>query len=248
MVWIAICATAMLEQSRLLLHLPVAHSWLEVFVFCGTILGYHFAHPDKLFRGLAWLMVLPSALGFWFTSLPWWVMFTPVLGWLAYYGVEKTGKVGLRSQIWAKPITVALTWSWVTVVLPLYGQTETDLYGMFLERAFFIFALALAYDLSDAEYDRSKGFGTLAMSIGHTGTFRWIGIGMAASGLMALIQPYSVPHTVAIVLSLLLGFCWLRTVLSRPSWHVWHKPMIDGVMVFWCFGVLVFWCFSVLVF
>ncbi|HAD12471.1 MAG TPA: hypothetical protein DCF33_08535, partial [Saprospirales bacterium] len=237
MVWIGVCATAMLEQSRMLQGRPADLSWLEVYVFCGTVFGYHFTHPDKLYRILAWLMVIPAGLGYWFTSLPWWVMLTPALGWVAYYGFEKNGKTGLRSGIWAKPIAVGITWAWVTVVLPLYPDNPATYLFLFLERTLFIIALALAYDLSDAEYDRAQGFGTLALTMGKRQTFRLIYCCLAASGIMAFAQGYSMGHTLAIGLTLLWAALWLPWILSKPSWHAWHKPLIDGVMVFWCLSV-----------
>lgn len=245
MVWIAVCATAMLEQSRLLQGMSISLSWLEVFVFCGTILGYHFAHSDKLFRATAWLMAVPAALGYWYAPLPWWILLAPALGWLAYYGFEKTGKTGLRSMIWAKPLTVALAWAWVTVILPLYPEGPAAYGFMFLERALFIFALALAYDLSDAEYDRAQGFDTLALTMGKYRTLGLIHLSLLASGIIALMQGYTTSHSMAIALALILGALWLQWLLSRPSWYAWHKPMIDGVMVLEFLGVLVFECFSI---
>ncbi|HLP94142.1 MAG TPA: UbiA family prenyltransferase [Saprospiraceae bacterium] len=244
MVWIAVCAIAMLEQTRILLGLPVSICWLELFVFCGTIFGYHFNHPVSSLRILAWSMAIPAALGVWQLDLPYWLLATPAFGWLAYYGFEQSGKTGLRNRMWAKPITVALTWGWVTVVLPAYAGVHSPFGFMFLERSFFIFALALAYDQSDVAYDQTQGFGTLAMSLGRNRTLALIYGCMLASGIAAFGQHYASRHLLGIWIALIIGALWLRTILHKPQWYPWHKPMIDGVMVMECLSVGVFECLS----
>lgn len=240
MVWIGLCATAMVEQSRLLLHLTVVPGWLEVFVFCGTLFGYHYAHPNKGLRLLALLMILPAAAAFMLAPLPTWVLAVPALGWLGYYGFEQSGKTGLRSGLWAKPITVALTWTWVTVVLPLYADTTEPFHWMFLERAFFIFALAMAYDLSDVAYDQAHGFGTLAATLGGKHTMYLIHGCLLVSGILACLQGYMPAHLIGLGVALLAGACWLQWILHQAKWHTWHKPMIDGVMVLVYLSVLLF--------
>ena len=96
--------------------------------------------------GLVWLLAIGAGLCFLYVDRPTqWSVLGPALLWGAYYGLQPPGRAGLRTLPAAKPVVIALAWTWVTIWLP----ARQLLWPMFAARATFIFALALAYDLAD---------------------------------------------------------------------------------------------------
>lgn len=229
-------------QTRLLLDLPLVINWLDIFVFCGTLFGYHCTHPNGWYRVVAWTAGLLGGVVFLGTFLQnpvWWGLHTwslvPVFFWLAYYGFERPGRVGLRAHPIAKPFTVALTWAWVTVLLPAAEMPLTTLLWIGGGRAAFIFALALAYDLSDLQYDQATGLQTWTGRLGVKRSFLLIysGLGVSA-GFVLLISAlgiYNIWAAATLILALVISVFWLRDVLLSTRWVPWQKTLIDGLMM-----------------
>ena len=158
--FIGVCALAMALQTRMVLGMPLSPGLLDGFIFGGSLFGYYCTHPDRRFRRSAWAFGFLGGLCFLF-----WVKsagdviiaLIPMFFWLAYYGFRRPGNAGLRSSLLAKPMTVALAWAWVTVFLPIPIEIWHRAWAMFFVRTAFVFALALAYDVSDMGYDRRFG-------------------------------------------------------------------------------------------
>ncbi len=240
--WVACCALTLIAQTRLLLGQSTALGWLDGFVFGGTVFGYYCTHPKIWYRNLAWgagfmggicfLMPLIDSSGSFWGQL---IGLVPVVFWLAYYGFKRPGNSGLRSQLLAKPLTVALTWAWVTVLLPTLPTEWPNLSFLLLGRAAFIFALALAYDLCDADYDHRYGLKTLTRKLGFDRAFTLIYTSLALAaccvGTNLFLQVYALPQALGLLLSLGFSAWWLRYLLQEKLWSVWQKPLIDGLMV-----------------
>ncbi len=243
--FIGICALAMVAQTRAVLGIPLGFTCLDAYVFGGTLFGYHCAHPDRWFRAVAWGSGFLGGISFLFWAKSWegfLVAFVPVFFWLAYYGFRRPGQAGLRAGLLAKPVTVALVWAWVTVLLPLPIESWLLAWPMFLARAAFIFALALAYDLSDTGHDRRAGFRTLAITLEQKGTFRLIFTGLALAAVFVgagwATGVYSLGIVFALLVSLMVGAWWLSFLLHKAAWQPWHKVLIDALMLFQCCLVL----------
>lgn len=237
--WIACCALALVAQTRLLLGIPLTFSWLDGFIFGGTVFGYHFAHPVIPYRYLAWGLGIAGGICLWMAGPSDWgarlVLLAPVLCWLAYYGVLGLGAKGLRRHIFAKPLTIALSWAWVTVLLPAPVPFWPKLALLFLGRASFIFALAVAYDLVDLERDQARGFSTLAGRLGFRRAFAvmyWsLGLSALCVGMNGALGVYSPPHATGLFISLAISAWWLQYLLPKKAGGYWQKPLIDGLMV-----------------
>lgn len=237
--WIACCALALVAQTRLLLGISIDFQWVDGFIFGGTVFGYHFRHRLWAFRISAWCMGCLGGICLWMAFPDAWmerlILLAPVLGWVMYYGGHGLGRKGLRGYPIAKPLTIALVWAWVTVLLPVSITCWPKLVFLFLGRASFIFALALAYDLGDMERDRTRGFSTLAGRLGLHRTFvliYWsLGISALCVGMNGALAVYGPAEVFALLTSLAISVWWLRYLLHKSTWMNWQKPLIDGLMV-----------------
>lgn len=243
-VWIGICALSMLAQTRLLLGIPLAPGWLDGFVLGSAVFAYGFTHPDRRIKTGAWLAGLLGAGCFAGALLPWqegpairswhWASGIPVVLWLLYYGLRRPGNAGLRGVPMAKPIAVALAWGWVTVMLPAPVEAWGRAGGMLLGRSVFIFALALAYDLADLDYDRRHGLATLAGERGVHRTFRLIFsalvLAILCSGANVLLHVYDLSQALALCASLVISAVWLRFLIHNKALKDWQKVLVDALM------------------
>lgn len=233
--WIGACALAMLWQTDLLLADTAPSIWLAGFVFGGTIFGYNFTASRRL-RRVAWGIGLMSAWCFWHLSFAQQTgAVIPVLIWLFYYDIRHPERAGLRKYPALKPIAIAVAWAWVTVLLPIPIHHWAHAAALFLGRAAFIFALALAYDLCDRVYDRRQGFVTLVLQIGPRNTFRLIDAALLLSAVCCFLNYamgfYSVVSTLALSISLIISRPAIRTWVATVAWGDWRKVAIDGLMV-----------------
>ncbi len=233
--WIGLCALAMLEQTCLLFGLPPASGYLAGFVFGGSVFAYHFTQPDPRRRVLAWGLALVAAGCFWqMPVLARWVALVPLGVWGVYYGFRRPGTAGLRAHPVLKPLAVTLAWVWVTVLLPLEARQWGAAAVLFAGRSAFIFALALAYDLVDRDYDRRQGLDTLALRCGERGTLRLIGWALILSGACILLNfwlhHYAFATTFGLLLSLAFSAGILRSIL-RHAGPAQQKYWIDGLMI-----------------
>ena len=238
--FIGICAVAMVLQTKAVFGLPLEPGILEGFIFGGTIFGYHFTHPERHFRVIAFGAGAAGALCFvaWARSFHLVLIAAfPVLFWLAYYGFRRPGnRVGLRTWAQAKPLTVATAWAWVTVLLPLPTDMWVLAIPVFLTRAAFVYALALAYDFSDMDYDRLKGLSTLAQSMEASSNFSLINWALVLSGVFVALGyftgVYTSSHVMLICLSLGFSAWFIHFILKKSAWHAFHKTLIDALLPF----------------
>lgn len=232
--WIGVCAAGMLLQTNLLLDQALSSPRLVGFVFGATVFGYNFAAQGRR-RLVAWLM---GGLGifcfFNISAVQQVATLAPFVIWLLYYDIRYPGRAGLRKHPALKPLAIAVAWAWVTVLLPLPLERWTDTPVLFIGRAAFIFALALAYDLCDEKYDRSKGLTTLVMQAGVHRAYRLIDISLLLSGVCVGLNfwlgIYSLNHTLGLLVSIIAGRQLIRKITTLTEWGDWRKVAIDGLM------------------
>ena len=233
--WIGICAVAMLWQTCLLVGDALPSGWLAGFVFGGTVFGYNFsASPAR--RWPAWGLGLAGAICF--LKLPviqQGLALAPALIWWLYYDRRRAGRFGLRQFPAIKPVAIALAWTWVTVSLPLPPTQWTGTTALFVGRAAFIFALALAYDLCDQAYDRRHGLMTMVLQLGPRQSLRLIDAALVLSALCVclnvVLRVYAWPVALALLFSLLIARQVIRYLAPQRQWGDWRKVGVDGLMV-----------------
>lgn len=244
--WIACCALTLLLETRLLVGLPLEMQWLDGVVFGAAVFGYRFFHKIGTSRPVVLGAGIFAAICFFQeiadSRTPVTLLLLcaiPGAFWVSYY---RMGKRGLRSHIVAKPILIALTWAWVTVVLPIENQRLIVITLLFVARAAFVFALALAYDLVDSAYDRNRGLKTLVNQIGAMATNSLISNSLIASGAATLVVFFLGKITFLALLSVLLSLAisgvWIKYLPMKKGWQPQHKGLIDALMVIQAFLVL----------
>jgi 4-hydroxybenzoate polyprenyltransferase len=232
LLWIGGCALALVFQTRLMVGLPTTPGWLDGLIFGSTVFGYYCTHPLPVYRTMAWLLAA-GAMGcfLWLDRTTQWLAIGPALLWAAYYGLQRPGRSGLRTLPAAKPVVIALAWAWVTVWLP----ARQLLWPLFAARATFIFALALAYDLTDLAYDRRHQLTTLVNKIGEPRAYRIIYMALALATLWVgfgfLLKIVSLPVSVAIWATYLVTPFALHLILHSTAKVAWQKVAIDALMV-----------------
>ncbi len=156
---------------------------LIAFVFFGSITGYNFVkyaevaglHHRSLTSSLRWIQIfsflcflLMCFFGF---NLSREVLLTlAILGGLTlFYAVPIfSRKRNLRSLQGIKIFIVALVWSGVTVLLPLFqigGAIDWDVWMIFIQRFLFVITIILPFEIRDIQFD-SETLGTIPQKIG----------------------------------------------------------------------------------
>lgn len=234
--WIGVCAVSMLLQSALLLGAPLPSKWLIGFVGMATVFGYNFAAP-RYRRWPAWGFGILSGLCFFkLNFLQQTALVLPGLIWLLYYDRTRPGMgTGLRQYPMLKPVAIALAWAGVTVLLPIPPELWTVAIPLFVGRAAFIFALALAYDLCDQTSDLEHGLHTLVLQLGPRNARRLIYAALLFSGFSAVtylfLGVYQWLTVLALLLSLAVSGGLVRGITEQLAWRGWRKILIDSLML-----------------
>ncbi len=143
----------------------------------------------------------------------------------------------LRDFSFIKIFLIAIAWSWVTVLLPaaeLGMAWSFPMIIMLLERAFFIFAITLPFDIRDLEVDAYNKVKTLPAKLGCRRTkglaLICLLVMAALAGLNHHIDVYSTGVFCALLLSGLAAFA-LIYFADKVKHDYYFSGLIDGVMV-----------------
>ena len=163
-----------------------------------------------------------------------------------------------RSNLWILPVRkipfikiflVAFAWSYVTVLLPLSGfGSFTDTYSLFpafSERFILIMAVALPFDIRDAESDRASGIVTLPVAMGEPAARK-------LAVFLALIFPLTVMMTgltsaefpgIGAALFTSAGLLVLLRCNKCRQHPLYYSLFMDGVLLFYGLAVISAVCF-----
>lgn len=204
------------------------------FVFCATAFAYGFSAKGIRNR-FAW--AIGAGSGFFFFCMSHAqqaVALLTALLWLSYHGMFGPG-LGLRRYAVTKPLSIALVWAITTVLLPLPAEKWLPGGFLFIGRACFVFALALAYDLCDQWHDRRHGFTTLVQHLGPRNTHRLMNAALilaaGCAGVNCLFGFFHAGTLAAIWLTLGIAAWAVRVVPTQTRWGIWRRPIIDGLMI-----------------
>lgn len=226
------CAAGMLCATALLFSGAWPDAALGGFIFCATAFAYGFA-AWGIRKWPAWFFgALSVLLFFHLARTQQAVSLVAALVWGLYHGMLGPG---LRRYAVAKPVSIAFVWALATVLLPLPVATWPTAGLVFIGRASFVFALALAYDLCDRHLDRLHGFTTLVQQLGTRKTIRLTDAALTMAAACAVVNwsigLIGVAALAAVLGSLLISAWAIRMVPARTHWSVWRKMAVDGLMI-----------------
>lgn len=257
--WIALGALALCAQTQVILGQPFAWNPLLGFVFCGTWLLYalhrivgilrltDFLEVERYrviarFRNHIIMYAFIAGIGtiWYFFQLPLQVQITavlPSLFSLSYVLPVFGRKRRLRDFNQIKIYLVAFTWAWVTVALPLVYWGEeigTAAFLMFLERALFVFAITLPFDIRDLQVDGHTEVETVPATIGVQQSIR-LAIGLLLVSLVLVVVNYTLNfYDAGVLLALIIALVLTIGLLpfSKEERHdYFYSGLMDGTMV-----------------
>jgi 4-hydroxybenzoate polyprenyltransferase len=190
----------------------------------------------RALKGLIWaLFFLSVAIGFYgFWQLEIATQMALILPAILSLGyvlpIWKTKR--LRDFHLIKIFLIAGVWAYVTVFLPameLGLPLNINLYWIFSERALFIFAITLPFDIRDMEIEKANGVKTIPALIGAKSSI-YLGIGLLLlwGALNYFLYPFytaSLMIIIALITLLLVAFSHPR----KPDWY--YTGLLDGTML-----------------
>ena len=256
--WIALAAWLMQVQTQWLCFGHWRWSALDGFIATGTLVIYAihrlmamrlqqapvYSGRFRIMRayqshilGYAALAALVGAFSFFqLEHRVQLILLTPSLAALAYVLPIFRGR-RLRDFPYLKIFLIAFSWAWLTVVGPLvqWGQAlDAQIFWMLLERASFIFAITIPFDIRDLELDQGTKVRTIP---GRYGIPRAKRIAYLALVLMLLAVTYntytghySMAMAGVLALSALLSAVLIYHAHAQRH-DYYYTGLLDGVMV-----------------
>lgn len=194
-IFVAVATVSLTIETLLLLNIPVTFTPLMLVIFFATVCDYCFHNivskktiSEENSNGThIWLLnnkniftgvFIFSCLGLFFFScfIPLRVFFAlvPVAIIALAYSLPvirmKNKKITFKEIPGIKIFLVAISWSLVTVVLPLiYREKQIltpDVILLFIQRLLFVFSACMVFDIRDIRSDNEAGIKTLSVIIG----------------------------------------------------------------------------------
>ncbi len=143
----------------------------------------------------------------------------------------------LRDLHYVKIFLIAITWTWITVFLPameLGMGWSIPLYIMLAERAFFVFAITIPFDIRDMEIDAFNRVKTLPAVLGVRASQRLAGLSLLLMLLLASLNYYWDVYSLGAYVALVASACvsGLLVFLSGRIRHdYFFTGAVDGMMV-----------------
>ncbi len=258
-VFIALCAYSQTVQTcRFLGDDNVSQSILPIFVAAATFFLYNIHKPITFFlkkqlvdnqrflktksfsSPLSILTISAGLLCIYFffnikTATQWYLIIAAFFS-LAYV-LPVFGDKRLRDLPYIKIFTIAFVWAFVTVILPAQEYNnilDNHLKWMFVERALFVFALTIPFDIRDIDVDAKTNVKTIPLSMG-VQKAKYLGISalIACMFIVFVLNKqgvYSFKNTLALLLtyivsSFIVGF----TQKNRSDYYFYG--LTDGMML-----------------
>jgi 4-hydroxybenzoate polyprenyltransferase len=138
----------------------------------------------------------------------------------------------LRDISILKIFILAIIWALVTVLLPFdyFGNEYDSRLGLLLtERAIFVFAIAIAFDIRDMEFDKTLDVKTIPIAIGKFSSFLLAGIMLISWAI--LVHFIYMPLTAILlnVIALLSIGLIYGAQKDRPVWY--YQILLDGTLL-----------------
>lgn len=258
--WIATCALAMSWQSQCIFNQPLRLDIFSGLVFFATLFLYAAHRIVGISKSHEYFQLERYSV---ITTFKSHIQFYAVLGFvgsvvcflyvnqavqlaLLIPGIISLGyvlpllgnKKRLRDLNHIKIFLVAIVWAWVSVLLPALQYEQvigSTIFIMTIERALFIFAITLPFDIRDLNVDQDSKVKTLPAQLGLVKT-QYLGIFslficFLLTTLLWQQQFYS--STTLVVLIVSYFTTGLLVFASTPQRHdYFYTGLMDGTMIF----------------
>ncbi|MFK8104281.1 MAG: UbiA family prenyltransferase [Saprospiraceae bacterium] len=257
--WIALCATAMAFQTQYLLVQQLRWTPLLTLITAATLFLYAIHRIVGIAKVKAfWDMERYAVIAQFKTHISIYAFLAAVIGAISFFYLKTIiqisliipgiislayvlpflkGKKRLRDFNDIKIFLIAIVWSWITVILVSmdYAAYEDQrIWILALEKAFFIFAITLPFDIRDLQVDAHSQVKTIPARLGIAKTNTLMLTLLAIVSLLVLLNYslglYSVGATVAMQISTLLTY-----FLCRKSDQIkndyFFTGLVDGTMI-----------------
>jgi len=156
----------------------------------------------------------------------------------------------LRNIPYLKIFLIAFVWSASTILLPVIQAGEqifqTQVLLLFTERFFFIFAIAIPFDIRDMQADRDAGIKTIPMLINRNKALLLSYLSLSASFLISFFH-YRTQNNwfiiEALCISLIITYLFLKLQFFKNLTRYYY-PILDGTLLLQGVLVLVFYFFQ----
>ncbi|MFK8008719.1 MAG: hypothetical protein AB8H03_20335 [Saprospiraceae bacterium] len=267
--WIALCAAAMCIQTQFILTGKLTLNWLIGLIFFATLFVYalhriigiskvsefreieRYAVIEKFKHHISFYALVAGiggAICFWNVPLSIQLsLIIPGIISLGYVIPFLKGKKRLRDFNHIKIFLIAIVWSWVTVFLPALEigvATTLSVWLIILERALFIFAITLPFDIRDLKVDSHSEVQTIPAVIGIEKTKNLGTMSLSLALLLALTNWFSNGYNVNILSGISISFLstWFFIRQSDKIKHdYFFTGLIDGTMIL---QFILIWSFS----
>ena len=257
--WIATAAMALTFQTQIILQGAFELTPLAWFVFFSTFLLYALHRIVGILRLKDFLEIerysvinqfrhhiiyyaIAAAIGavYFFFRLDQKVqlaLIIPAILSLGYVFPFFGKKRRLRDFDQIKIYLIALVWSFVTVLLPFIesGQSwNLSIILLFIERALFIFAITLPFDIRDLQVDDHSDVKTIPAMIGVIKTKQLAYIILAFTMMLILINYSLFFYDFSIFLGLgvsILSTAWLISFSKVDQHDYFYSGVLDGTML-----------------
>jgi len=254
--WIAAAALAMGIQTELLVNKQWNWSNLHAFIACGTLsiyalhrlvaLGVISVDKEGRFQTLFqyrkhilfYAFFSGLAAAYFFFQLPFSLQSTLLIpcGLALAYVVPFLNGKRLRDLPFLKIFLIAITWAWITVVAPSKdgNLTSLQLLLMLIERAAFIFAITIPFDIRDLAMDKKAGVPTLPSAWGTNKAKRLAYWSLVFMLLCVGINVYLGLYTFSVFTALLLSALVSAYLISETHAHrhdYYFSGLLDGLMI-----------------
>jgi len=271
-IFIALAAVFLTGETQLQLGLKPHWNTYLFFIFFAVLFEYRFHQllsvltnqlipkmdDDRQLpeiRKKIYFMVFFSGAGFFcsafFINIEALFIFIPIALFTLLYSILIFGNekhvFGLRKIPFLKNLLIALVWSAATVFLPVFQSAQKfsflDVFAIFLERFFFIFALSIPFDIRDMAADKQSGLKTVPILLNTQKALIITYLSLGTS-LIISVYHYSIRQEwfmitafsiSALSTSLFIGIKYFRNL----TWY--YEGILDGTIIFQAILVFVFY-------
>ncbi len=266
--WIAVCAAALVMETDLLfapqlsfhplvwtvffstLFLYAVHRIIGVHISKGFISGRYLVIQKHEWHILFYAMVSALGLAYFFLQLPTHLqvaILIAALPSLGYVFPVLGNKKRIRDIHLVKIFLVAITWTFITIFLPIFEpgvHLRQSIIPLMLERFFFIFAITLPFDIRDLALDEFTKVKTIPSWLGIKKTkkiaYLLTFLAMFTAFISFQTGLYSLPNFLAAITVYFLTIIVIRQ--TTPERHdYFFTGLTDGLMfihflLFYLFG------------